>query len=314
MLGESYNVTPNVEHFVNNKPTPLISNYVGVNNKNKTRQALLRKGGKKMYSTASSLQHPHTYSQPPHHKSQVTLEVLQRSSPHRLADHNNNKVAVSRKSAWPSNSEVASRTQSQAVLTLHLKQGTRKELIKSKSGRFEGGSAHPVGHSYHKHAQVGQNLNTQCNRSKNRNVPGHLFSSYWQDHGFQQKLSSVVQSQQEEENKLFSSTSTVDVVTVWTDLEPDNLKDYEKIYAGAKFSEPPSPSVLPKPPSHWVGENGPQPIDSREEMTVHLKSLLKVPNKSWPFVRISAELQCNQYLPIHKITPHLNEASWKWDF
>ncbi|KAK7906704.1 hypothetical protein WMY93_015316 [Mugilogobius chulae] len=47
-------------------------------------------------------------------------------------------------------------------------------------------------------------------------------------------------------------------------------------YAGPRFSEPPAPSVLPKPPSHWVRTR----TGSREELSLQLKSLLRVQDQN----------------------------------
>ncbi|XP_033847228.2 uncharacterized protein LOC117393142 [Periophthalmus magnuspinnatus] len=52
--------------------------------------------------------------------------------------------------------------------------------------------------------------------------------------------------------------------------EPGPEPGPEPAYAGPKFSEPPAPSVLPRPPSHWVG------CSSRDEMSLQLKTLLRV--------------------------------------
>jgi len=48
-------------------------------------------------------------------------------------------------------------------------------------------------------------------------------------------------------------------------------------YAGAKFSDPPSPKVLPKPPVHWMMPfSGPHPEMAADELTSVLKTMLKV--------------------------------------
>ncbi|XP_041661139.1 proline-rich nuclear receptor coactivator 1 [Cheilinus undulatus] len=258
----------NIGNVENNNPISLISGD-GVN---KTRQALLKKGGRKLRSTAP-LHHP----KPP------------RNSPNiRLSDHNNNSNTLAapcaHKPAAQPGTELSAGTQT--VLNLHhLKQGAKKELLKSKGGRLERGTMQPgsqPARSLPKHDQITQNGIARSHKPKQAQSPGTPHPTKKKDNLTPNKSSPLHPSPLREQKKPLHASNNVKIVSEPpAEASPESLKDGEKVYAGPKFSEPPSPSVLPKPPSHWVGENEPQQSNqSREQMTVHLKSLLKVQDQS----------------------------------
>ncbi|XP_029984239.1 proline-rich nuclear receptor coactivator 1-like [Sphaeramia orbicularis] len=250
----------------NNNPI-LISNGDGVNTGNKTRQALLKKGGRKLRSTA-----PLHHQKPPKNSPNINI---------RLSDHNNNNLPVSsanKPSAQPG-TELPAGTQT--ALTLHhLKQGAKKELLKSKGGRLERGVVQPGGQTTRnlaRHDQISQNANARSLKPKQAQGTGVSQPTKKKDASPNKHLSVHKPPLQEQKKHLHTANNVKTVNTLPAEAALEYLKDGEKVYAGAKFSEPPSPSVLPKPPSHWVGENDPQESNqSREQMTVHLKSLLKV--------------------------------------
>ncbi|KAJ8270804.1 hypothetical protein GJAV_G00119470 [Gymnothorax javanicus] len=279
MLGETLiqRIESNLGNIENNNPAGLTPHLAGAS-LNKTRQALLKKGGKKFRSSPAGLQGRHHHCPQQHPKHPGAL----RNNPTRFTDINNNSIVAGAKPSVQSNTESAtSRTQTTVLTFHHLKQGAKKELLKTKTGRGEktpqsGGQSL---HSFSKHEHPGPNLNARCQKTKHGNALGSVPSTKRSDSICRQKPSSSLELYRRGGKKPFNLSGNVNVVNV-SQAEPpseENLKDEEKIYAGAKFSEPPSPSVLPKPPSHWMGEKGPiHSENSREQMTVHLKTLLKV--------------------------------------
>uniref|UniRef100_A0A8D3A209 Proline-rich nuclear receptor coactivator 1 n=1 Tax=Scophthalmus maximus TaxID=52904 RepID=A0A8D3A209_SCOMX len=268
----------NVGDVENNNPATLISSRDGLN---KARQALLKRGGRKLRATATTA-------------AALRQQKAPRNGPGiRLSDlNNNNNNTTNTLAASPANKAATQPgaelpAAAQTGLTLHpLRRAAGRELLKSKGGRRERRATQPggqTGHNLPRLDQVTQNANNRSHKPRKDQTSADASHStkrkeHCSSNSSPDKPPSLHQPPACQQKKTLHPSNNVKAASSpLAESAAEYLKDGEKVYAGAKFSEPPSPSVLPKPPSHWVGEEEPRRGDqSREQMAVQLKSLLKV--------------------------------------